>query len=251
LLVCDQRRPPEIRPLDYDALRQRYTAPPLQTLSSGEMLDLDRHFYRAWPKNGGIKVIGLDVSANAVRYAQDCAILDYGTAVDLESRDPWPDEVELLSDVDIVISTGCVGYVTSKTLERIAKLTRKGRKSRNGIWAANFVLRMFPFDRIAAMLAEHGLVTEFYEGATFVQRCFAGREEMKAAIQAVEARGLDTDGHEIDRVYHSNLFVSRPAEEIERRPLRELISVVSGANKFWSAGANVLGACGQAVRKNA
>jgi hypothetical protein len=30
-----------------------------------------------------------------------------------------------------------------------------------------------------------------------------------------------------------------------------LISVVSGANTFWSVGANVLGAYGQAVRKNA
>ncbi|MBI1203692.1 MAG: class I SAM-dependent methyltransferase [Rhodopseudomonas sp.] len=233
--------------VDYEALRQRYTAPPLQALTSAEMLDLDRHFYQSWPKNPGVKVIGLDVSDNAIRYAEDCGILDRGLAIDLESRDPTPEEADLLSGVDIVISTGCVGYVTSKTFQRVAKLTRKGRAP----WAANFVLRMFPFDNIAATLAEYGLVTERYEGATFVQRRFANREEMEAAIRAVEARGLDSDGHETEGVYHSELFVSRPTEEIARRPIQELVSVVSGANKFWSVGANVLSSYGQAVRQTA
>jgi SAM-dependent methyltransferase len=233
--------------VDYEALRQRYTAPPLQSLASEEMLDLDRHFYQAWPKNPGVKVIGLDVSENAVRYAEDCGILDHGLAVDLESRDPTPEEAKILSEVDIIVSTGCVGYVTSKTFQRVAKLARQGRAP----WAANFVLRMFPFDNIAATLSEYGLVTERYEGATFVQRRFANREEMESAIRAVEALGYDTDGHETEGLYHSELFVSRPAEEIARRPIQELVTVVSGANKLWSVGANVLGSYGQAVRKTA
>lgn len=233
--------------VDFEALRQRYTAPPLQGQTSAQMLELDKHFYQGWPKNEGVRVIGLDVSDNAVRYAQGCGTLDHGMAVDLESRDPSPQEAKILSEVDIIISTGCVGYVSAKTFERVAKLTRRGRAP----WAANFVLRMFPFDHIAATLEKHGLTTEPYEGASFVQRRFASRKEMEGVIEAVEARGIDTDGHETEGVYHSNLFVSRPPEEIERRPLRELVSVVSGANKFWNVGANVLGSYGQAVRKNA
>jgi SAM-dependent methyltransferase len=231
--------------VDYEALRQRYTSPPLQGLSSDEMLDLDRNFYRAWPRHPGVKVIGLDVSASAVRYAEASGILDRGLAIDLESRDPTPEEAAILADVDVIISTGCVGYVTAKTFQRIAKVARKGRAA----WAANFVLRMFPFDNIAATLAGQGLVTERYEGATFVQRRFANREEMESTIKAVEGRGLDTDGYETEGLYHSNLFVSRPAEEIARRPIQELVTVISGANKLWSVGTNVLGGYGQAVRK--
>jgi SAM-dependent methyltransferase len=231
--------------VDYEALRQRYTSPPLQALSSDEMLDLDQNFYRAWPKHPGVKVIGLDVSASAVRYAEACGILDRGLAIDLESRDPTPEEAAILADVDIIVSTGCVGYVTAKTFQRIAKVTRKGRAA----WAANFVLRMFPFDNIAATLAEQALVTERYEGATFVQRRFANRDEMESTIKAVEGRGLDTNGYETEGLYHSNLFVSRPDEEIARRPIQELVTVISGANKLWSVGTNVLGGYGQAVRK--
>jgi hypothetical protein len=233
--------------LDYEALRQRYTAPSLQTLSASEMLELDRHFYRAWPRQEGVRVIGLDVSENAIRYGENCGLLDRGMAIDLENRDLTPDEAAELAGVDIIVSTGCVGYVTSKTFRRLANVARKGRTP----WAANFVLRMFPFDDISATLSEHGLVSQLYEGATFVQRRFANREEMEAAIRAVEMRGLDTEGLETEGVYHSNLFISRPPEEVARRPIQDLVNVVSGANKLWSVGANVLGSFGASVRQRA
>ncbi|MFN3658448.1 MAG: class I SAM-dependent methyltransferase [Pseudolabrys sp.] len=233
--------------LDYEALRQRYTAPGLQGLTSAEMLALDRAYYKSWPADPGVKVIGLDVSANAVRYAEACGVLDHGLAIDLESRDPTPQEADLLGNVDIIVSTGCVGYVTARTFRRLAKVARRGRPA----WVASFVLRMFPYDGIATTLSEQGLVTELYEGATFVQRRFADREEMEATIRAVEVRGLDTDGHETEGLYHADLFVSRPAEETERRPIQKLVNVVSGVNKLWSVGANVLGSFGPTVRRRA
>jgi len=149
--------------------------------------------------------------------------------------------------VDIIVSTGCVGYVTSKTFERVLKASRRGRTP----WVASFVLRMFPFDEIEKTLASYGLVTEPYEGATFVQRRFANREEMEAAVRAVEARGLDSEGCETEGLYHANLLISRPAEEIERCPIQKLVSVVSGANKLWPVGANVLGSFGPAALRRA
>jgi SAM-dependent methyltransferase len=233
--------------LNYEELRQRYTAPPLQTLSSEELLELDRHFYRSWPQNPGVRVIGLDISESAIRYAEKCGLLDRGLAIDLESRDLTPDEAADLADVDIIVSTGCVGYVTSKTFARILKAIRPDRSP----WIASFVLRMFPFDEIEKTLNAYGLVTELYEGATFVQRRFANREEMEATIQAVEARGLDTYGHETDGLFHANLFISRPAEEIERCPIQKLVSVVSGTNKLWPVGANVLGSYGPSALRRA
>lgn len=233
--------------LHYEALRQRYTAPSLQTLSNEQMLELDRHYYRAWPKNEGVRVVGLDISENAIRYAEACGVLDRGLAIDLESRDLTADEAADLADVDIIVSTGCIGYVTSKTFERILKAVRPGRAP----WVASFVLRMFPFDDIAATLTKHGLVTEPYEGATFVQRRFASRDEMEATIQAVEGRGLDSYGREAEGLFHANLFLSRPRGEIERRPIQKMISVVSGMNKLWNVGANVLGSYGPSARRRA
>jgi len=149
--------------------------------------------------------------------------------------------------VDIIVSTGCVGYVTSRTFERVLKAASSGRSP----WVASFVLRMFPFDEIAATLTNYGLVTELYEGANFVQRRFASRDEMEATIQAVEGRGLDTSGREAEGLFNANLFVSRPREEIERRPIQKMITVVSGMNKLWNVGANVLGSYGPSARRRA
>jgi hypothetical protein len=231
----------------YETLRERYTAPALQGLTSDELLELDRAFFKAWPKRPNVRVIALDISENAVRYAQACGAADLGLAIDLESRDPTPEEAKILSGVDLIVSTGCVGYVTNKTFERLARVTRPGRVP----WVVSFVLRMFPYDQIEATLAKQGLETEMFEGATFVQRRFASREEMEATVLAVEKRGLDTRGREAGGLYHANLFVSRPRDEIAKLPVQRMVSVVSGANVPWTVGTNVLGSFGPAARKRA
>jgi hypothetical protein len=233
--------------IGYETLRERYTAPALQGLPTEALLELDRAFFNAWPKHGNVRVIALDISENAVRYAQACGAADLGLAIDLETRDPTAEEAAVLSGVDLIVSTGCVGYVTNKTFDRLARVTRPGRVP----WVASFVLRMFPYDQIEATLSTQGLETEMFEGATFVQRRFAGREEMEAAVLAVEQRGLDTRGHEANGLYHANLFVSRPHAEIEKQPLQGLVSVVSGANMPWTVGTNVLSSFGPAARRRA
>jgi len=52
-------------------------------------------------------------------------------------------------------------------------------------------------------------------------------------------------------LYHANLFISRPPEEIERCPIQKLVSVISGANKLWPVGANVLGSYGPSALRRA
>jgi SAM-dependent methyltransferase len=230
--------------LRYDALRERYTDPALRTLSSEALLQLDRHFYQAWPKNPRVRVIGLDPSANAVRYGEAAGTMDIGMALDLESSDPSPEQAKLLENVDLIVSTGCVGYVTSKTFKRLAKLARRGRPA----WVASFVLRMFTYEEIEETLSTLGLQTERFESATFVQRRFANVEEMDATIRAVEERGLDPRGREADGLFHAELFISRPQEEIARRPIQKLVSVVSGANKPWPVGTHALGSLAWAAR---
>lgn len=226
--------------IGYDALRERYTAPALQKIASDELIALDRSFYRAWPKNEHVRVIGLDVSKPATRYAAESGAVDHAIARNLESEEPTAKEAALLADVDIIVSTGCVGYVTSRSFDRIARYARRGRPA----WVASFVLRMFPYDEIAATLARQQLETEHFDGATFVQRRFASVAEMEATVRAVEQRGFDTRGLESDGLFHAGLFVSRPRAEIERLPLQQMVSVVSGANKPWRLGTHALRAAG-------
>jgi SAM-dependent methyltransferase len=230
--------------LRYDALRERYTDPALKTLSSDSLLDLDRHFYQSWPKNPRVRVIGLDPSSNAVCYGEAAGTMDLALPLDLENNDPTPEQAKALEGVDLIVSTGCVGYVTSKTFRRLTKLARRGRPA----WVASFVLRMFPYEEIEETLSTLGLQTQQFESATFVQRRFANFEEMEATIKAVEERGFDPRGRESDGLFHADLFISRPPEEIIRRPIQKLVSVVSGANKPWPVGTHALGSLAWAAR---
>lgn len=226
--------------LGFDTLRERYTQPGLQDVSSSEMLTLDQSFYRSWPRNPRVRVIGMDSSQPAVRYAEAAGTVDRGLALNLEADEPTAEQAELLADVDLIVSTGCVGYITSRTFQSLARLARRGRPA----WVASFVLRMFPYDNIADTLARQNLETEHFEGATFVQRRFADVAEMESTVRSVERRGLDSRGREGDGLFHAGLYVSRPQSEIERLPLREMVHVVSGANTPWRIGTHIL--CGSA-----
>jgi hypothetical protein len=181
---------------------------------------------------------------DALRYGEAAGTMDIGLALDLENYDPSPAQAKILENVDIIVSTGCVGYVTSKTFKRLTKFARRGRPA----WVASFVLRMFTYEEIEETLATLGLQTEQFEAATFVQRRFANYEEMDATIRAVEERGLDPRGREADGLFHADLFISRPPQEIARLPIQKLVSVVSGANKPWPVGTHALGSLAWAAR---
>jgi hypothetical protein len=108
---------------------------------------------------------------------------------------------------------------------------------------------MFPYPAIDRTLSEQGLVTEKFEGASFVQRRFATLDEMDKTVRGVESLGLDPYGREADGFFHAELYVSRPQAEIDRVPLRDIVSVVSGANKPWPVSANVLSGMSKPARR--
>lgn len=216
-------------PLNFDQLRRRYMNPSIQALSSDALNEFDRAFFRSWPREDGLRIVGLDPCANAVKYATEVGVLDCGIAEDFEQADPSARARLALSDVDIVISTGCVGYVGERTFDTIMATNR----NRQAPWVASFVLRMFPYDQIEETLLARGLVTEKFEGATFVQRRFHSIEEYDSTVETLENRGIDPTGREADGLYHAELFVSRPGSMVSETPLNRLVSIVSGQRERY------------------
>ena len=68
-----------------------------------------------------------------------------------ECRDVLP---QPLADNDILISTGCIGYITQITLDKI--LAAVGNL--NQLWGAVFILKMFDLSQIKKTLAKYNLV---------------------------------------------------------------------------------------------
>jgi SAM-dependent methyltransferase len=216
-------------PVDLHRLAQRYASPEMQRLSSDELIKLDRRYFSAWPKRKKVHFVGVDTSAAAVSYAREVGLLNAGVTSDLEAADPKHTEAAALDGADLIISTGCVGYITERSFLRIIKCQTGGRLP----VFASFVLRMFPYDEIAAALSPYGMVTEKLEGVTFVQRRFSSSAEFSSAMDRLERCGIDPTGKEADGLMHAELFITRTKEAAERFPLNEIISITSGADRRY------------------
>jgi len=212
-------------PLTFDMLRRRYTCREMGAVSSEEVKRLDRNFFAAWPEKNDVKFLGLDISEPAIRYAKSVSLLADGVAVDLENDFLSSAQAQILRPANVLLSTGCVGYVSEKTFRKLVAVTETPP------WVISFVLRMFPYDRLADALAEHGLVTERLAGATFVQRRFRSPEEFEGTLTALAARGVDTMGMESEGLFHAELYLSRPEADVQALPLDQLVTVTSGRNR--------------------
>jgi hypothetical protein len=211
-------------PLTFTVLRRRYTRREVAALSSAELLRLDRNYYASWPDAGLGRFIGLDASRPAIRYAQSVGLIEHGIVADLETGRLAPTDAERLAEVDVILSTGSVGYVTDKTYRTLLAATPRP-------WIISFVLRMFPYDALADAFAEHGLVTERLASAMFVQRRFRDVSELKATLEELGRRHIDADGFESDGLLRAELYVSRPPEDVDAAPLESLVTVCSGLNR--------------------
>ncbi len=212
-------------PVSFNTLRRRYASREMAGVSPAMLAHLDRHFYASWPEIGRARFVGLDASEPAISYARKVGLLHAGVVADLEHNSLEAADAKTLSGVNIILSTGCVGYVTDVTYRRILD-------SLDSVpWVVSFVLRMFPYDDMAAALESYGLVTERLGGATFVQRRFRDVEEFKGSLATLARLGVDTDGFEAEGRFHADLFVSRPAAEVRAMPLDKIVTVTSGRNR--------------------
>ncbi len=190
-----------------------------ESLSRDDLIAHDRRMVERHSVADGVRFIGLDASAPALDYALAAGFIDEAIHADLENEDPTEEQRALLADVDIVISTGCVGYVTEKTLVRIARESRP--------WMAHFVLRMFSYDTVASSLAGLEYETTGVDGL-FRQRKFASEEEQTQILDNLSVAGVDPRGLEADGRLYARLFVSRPngaagglASALNALPLRD------------------------------
>jgi SAM-dependent methyltransferase len=202
--------------LKYDAtmdeLYARYddekSEPQSEPESEGEiraaLLARDRELSRSRRPAQPIRFVGLDTSGSALSYALEAGFLDDAVHADLEHDELAPRQRDQLAGTDLVISTGCLGYVTERTLTRVIE-AQGGRRP----WMAHFMLRMFPFDPVDRALSGLGYRTARVDGV-FKQRQFASPEEQTLVLDSMSAAGVDARGLEAEGWLYAQLYLSRP-----------------------------------------
>ena len=183
-----------------------------------EVVQNDQRFFSDLGEPNDIEVIGIDQAENAIAFSEEVGLLDGGVAANLETEPVPASAEEDLASVNLVISTGCVGYVTERTFERLLPMITRNDKP----WIANFVLRMFPFDAIEETLSDWGYVTEKLEDQTFIQRKFASAEEQEQVLEQLKKRGIDPTEQEREGCLLAEFYLSRPKKDVSEAPMEQL-----------------------------
>jgi hypothetical protein len=210
LMTCD---------LDLGDLTKRYVGDDLRGLTPEGVRESDAEFYSKHRQPEAPTVAGLDISERAVDYAQHVGLLEPGIACNLEEDDPTDQVAEVMREADLVTVTGGIGYIGVRTFAKLFDLVDSGRKP----WLASFVLRRYSFSDIADALSRRGYVSERLPGRTFPQRRFANADEREFTLRHLEEAGLDVTNREAEGWYHTDMYLTRPAEEAYEHPIAELL----------------------------
>ncbi len=187
-----------------EELYGRYCDGDARTQTRDTLLARDRELVRSRDRLRRTRFVGLDTSQQALSYALSAGFIDDAVYADLEERDPTQRQRQQLTGADLVISTGCIGYVSDRTIARVVGANGECRP-----WMAHFVLRMFPFAPVAESLAGLGYETIHLE-RMFKQRRFASPEEQSLVLDTLWNVGVDPRGLETDGWLYAQLYVSRP-----------------------------------------
>ena len=221
-----------------DGLYERYRD---STLDEQGLAELDREWVRSSQTDTDVRFVGLDSSMPALAYARDAGFLEDTVHADLERNELSDAQRAQLANIDLVISTGCIGYVTEKTIAKVAAATTRRP------WMAHFVLRMFPVDPITANLSDLGYKTTHVD-RVFKQRRFASRQEQTQVLSTLSRAGVDPAGLETGAWLYARLHVSWPSgtgsrtvfdllshnEQHARSPEPKISRMTVNGNQEWS-----------------
>lgn len=164
-----------------------------------------------------VKIIGLDIATKACAYAIDSGAIDDAIVANYEEQDVSPSQADMLSGADLIVSTGFIGYASARSITKILDSIIQNTKSPYRPWMAHFVMRSFDYAPIQSALAERGYVTARGNWPVF-QRQFATQAERTEIIERLIAKGCDPTGFEAERGIYAELYLSRPADELDQLP---------------------------------
>ncbi|MBL6953824.1 MAG: class I SAM-dependent methyltransferase [Alphaproteobacteria bacterium] len=204
--------------LSMDDLYDHWGQAKMKGATSDQVVADDQRFFADIDNPEEIMMIGLDQAENAIEFGVESGLLDEGIVANLETEPLSATARKTLGQVDLVISTGCVGYLTQKSFDRFLPAFTEGSRP----WLANFVLRLFPFDAIEESLGRWGYVTEKLEGETFFQREFVSDDEQEKVLEQLRDQGIDPTGKEDEGHFLAELYLSRPMADVDAMPLERL-----------------------------
>ena len=173
-----------------------------------------RQFFKNLPENDALNFYQIDISEPALKFSEDMGLCKKGLNVNLETEKlDLPHE---LSQIDMVIATGCIGYIGYKAFSNLLEVIKNQystSKSETELVTPVFafsVLRIFDMKKIQKTFDYYGYSLLKSELEPICQRHFSGTDEKSQTISLLHGKGIDTKGYEDDGYFYADIYFASP-----------------------------------------
>ena len=171
-------------------------------------------FYEECKNNINMNFYQIDISKEALKFSQDMNLCERGMNVDLETKKL--NLLESLPKMDIVIATGCVGYIGYKAFLNLLKIIKNrelnSKKSKNEhinpIFAFS-VLRMFDINDIKEVFERYDYSLVKSDIKPIHQRNFSDDKEKKQTISILHKMEVDTKKYEDEGNFYADFYIAK------------------------------------------
>ena len=173
-----------------------------------------KRFYEKCTRNDNLNFFQIDISKEALKFSEEMNLCERGLDIDLEDENP--NLLESLPNMDIVIATGCVGYIGYKAFLNLLKMI-KNRQSNyiesetehiTPIFAFS-VLRMFDMKDIEEAFETYGYSIVKSDIEPIIQRNFSDLKEKTQTISLLQDMGIDTEEYEDDGNLYADFYIAK------------------------------------------
>lgn len=174
-----------------------------------------RAFLKRLPvKNPHFKFYPVDISKPAIQFSEFTGLAEEGFCINLEKQSLSPRLDKRLQTIDLVVSTGCIGYIGKISFQKIFESLKKRKNS--PIFFAFSVLRIFQTRELREVFERNHFSLLKCEKLKIKQREFYNEEEQVKTLSLLKERGIDARGLEDKGCYYADFFIAGPEEERER-----------------------------------
>jgi hypothetical protein len=179
-----------------------------------------RQFFNNLPSDDTLNFYQIDISEPALRFSEDVQLCKKGICVNLETENL---PVKEIPQFDMVIATGCIGYIGHKAFSNLFELIKKqrsdnGPSAKKGPFFAFSVLRIFEMEKIKKTFDNYGYSISKTDIKPIRQRRFSDSDEKQKTISLLHSKGIDTRRLESDGHFYADFYVASPKKP-ENQPI--------------------------------
>ena len=174
-----------------------------------------KQFYKECTSNDNLNFYQIDISKEALKFSEEMNLCERGMDVDLDVEKI--NILESLPKMDLVIATGCVGYIGHKAFLNLLKVIKNRRdiskESSIEYIAPIFafsVLRMFDMEDIEEVFKIYDYSVVQSDIRPIRQRNFSGPKEKEQTISLLHDMKINTKKYEDDGNFYADFYIAKP-----------------------------------------